>query len=290
MALLFCRRESIVLLQNKGYLVPLDAAAMKGKTMAIIGPTANDSAVLMGGKSDYCPEHSVSLYEGLSDFAEKSGATVTTSPQSGADGASMISEAELALTVQEADIVFLAVGGVLGHEGADRVNITLPDPQPALIESTIAACAAASKPLVLVLVNGEPVALDAYVDRIDVILEAFEGGQAAGTAFAEIVFGEVSPSGVMPFTTYPADFVNQIAMDNYDMRAGPGLTYRFYKQQPTFTFGHGESYVSWEQKWGPASAMPAPTQSAATLRGQGVVFPVVVANKGLPQGANYGGR
>ena len=45
----------------------------------------------------------------------------------------MISAAELKLTVQAADIIFLAVGGVLGHEGVDRVNITLPDPQPALV-------------------------------------------------------------------------------------------------------------------------------------------------------------
>ena len=283
-------RESIVLLQNKDYQLPLNLAALKGKTLAIIGPTANNSAVLMGGKSDYCPEHSVSLWEGLNDFAEKWGFTVITSSGSGPDGDDLISESELARTVQAADFVFLAVGGVLGQEGRDRVNITLPDPQPSLVESTIASCAAASKPLALVLVNGEPVAIDAYVDRIDTIVEAFEGGQAGGTAFADIVFGEVAPSGVMPFTTYPATFVDQIAMDNYDMRAGPGLTYRFYKEKATFPFGHGESYVNWKQKWGPLSTMPAATQSATTLRGEGIVFPVVVTNTGLPAGATYAGR
>jgi hypothetical protein len=268
----------------------LNPAALKGKTLAIIGPMATDSAVLMGGKSDYCPEHSVSLWEGLNKTAEKWDFTVITSTGSGPDGGDLISEPELAQTVQTADFVFLAVGGVLGSEGKDRINITLPNPQPALVESTIASCAAASKPLALVLVNGEPVAIDAYVDRIDTIVEAFEGGQAGGTAFADIVFGEVAPSGVMPFTTYPAEFVNQIAMDNYDMRAGPGLTYRFYKDKATFEFGHGESYVNWEQKWGPSASMPAATQSAATLQGEGIVFPVLVTNKGLPIGATYAGR
>jgi hypothetical protein len=281
-------RESIVLLQNKKLLLPLNPMALKGKTVAIIGPMANNSAVLMGGKSDYCPEHTVSLYEGVSTVGKQAGFTVITSPSMMGGGGGETELMQQQQAVDTADVIFLAVGGVLGHEGLDRVNITLPEPQPALVESTIAAAAAAGKPLVLVLINGEPVAIDAYVDRIDTIVEALEGGQAGGTAFADIVFGDVAPSGVLPFTLYKADFVNQIPMDNYDMRAGPGLTYRFHKGQPSFTFGHGESYVGWEQKWG--AAMPAAKQSAATLQGPGLVFPVVVTNTGTLKGASYEGK
>ena len=208
--------------------------------------------------------------------------------QHGFNVVSLPSDSPLSLqsdAAASADVVFLCVGGILGHEGLDRVNITLPPPQPALVEAAIAA---AGPKLVLVLVNGEPVAIDEYVGRIDTIVEALEGGQSAGTALAEIVLGEVSPSGVLPFTMYPASFVDERRMDNYDMRgdsATPGLTYRFYRDTPVFEFGHGLSYVGWDIKWG--TGMPAASATAATLR-RGLALPVTVTNTGNLPGSAVG--
>ena len=253
-------QESVILLKNSARMLPLNPAALKGKTIAVVGPLANSTAVEMGGKNDYCPESTVSMCEGVS----KVGAT---------HGFTVMCDDSVALA-NAADVVLLCVGGVLGHEGSDRANITLPEPQPALVDQMIAS---AGSKLVLVLVNGEPIAIDAYVNRIDTIVEAMEGGQAGGTAFADIVFGEVSPSGVLPFTMYPANFVNEIAMDSYDMRAAPGRTYRFYTGDATYVFGHGLSYVGWSAKFG--ATMPAAAQSTASLRA-GIVLPVSVTNTG----------
>lgn len=72
-------RESVVLLQNRKLLLPLRASALAGKTVAVMGPMANDSAVLMGGKSDYCPQHSVSLFEGMSAAGQQVRASDTFS-------------------------------------------------------------------------------------------------------------------------------------------------------------------------------------------------------------------
>ena len=60
-------------------------------------------------------------------------------------------------------------------------------------------------------------AMDGFKDRVDGILDVFEGGQAAGTGAAQILFGDYSPSGMMPFTTYPADFVTKVKMSDMSM-------------------------------------------------------------------------
>jgi hypothetical protein len=201
----------------------------------------------------------VSLFEGLSAVANVSHFSATYT--SGSDMAA----AQAA--VASADLVIVTVGGILGHEGLDRVNITLPQPQPALVEAMIVSCAAKKIPLILVLVNGEPVAVDAYAARVGTMVEAMEGGQSAGTALSDVLFGVVSPSGMLPFTMYPADFVNQVPMSDMSMRpsaTSPGHTYRFYTGAPTFAFGHSISYATWGLSWG--KSMPAATQTEAALR------------------------
>jgi hypothetical protein len=274
-AALAAARESIVLLKNSKRTLPLDETALRGRTVLMIGPPGGDARVLMGGKSDYCPEHSVSLFEGLQARANASGFTALYAPTLTA-----AVEAQL----RSAAAVLLTVGGVLGSEGRDRVNISLPAPQPAMVESVIAALGprGVADKLVLVLVNGEPVAIDQFEPRIGAIVEAMEGGQAGGTALADVLFGDVSPSAMLPFTMVEADFVNQVKMDDMSMRpnagtGSPGKTYRFYNKKPTFVFGFGLSYVDWGLAWG--KPMPAGTQSVAALHG-GLAFPVTVTNRG----------
>ena len=105
-------------------------------------------------------------------------------------------------TAMAADYTIVTRGGVQGHEGADRVQITLDD--GASMQAATDAITAAIPPskLALVVVVGEPVALEMYQTQFGAIILALEGGQAAGTAFAEVLSGATNPSGVLPFTMF----------------------------------------------------------------------------------------
>merc|ERR1712218_7201 len=143
---------------------------------------------------------------------------------------------------KKADFVIAAVGGVLGHEGHDRTVLTLPDTQTKLIDDVATAVGDPSK-LVLVVVSGEVVALEAYLHQFGAIVLALEGGQAAGTAFAEVVTGVTNPSGVLPFTMVTENFVDEVKMSDMSMRpntatGSKGKTYRFYTGRIVWPFGH----------------------------------------------------
>lgn len=88
--------------------------------------------------------------------------------------------------------------------GHDRTTLTLADTNMVGTTDAITKAVNASK-LILTVVVGEPVALEHYVDQFGVILLALEGGQAAGIAFAEVIFGMVNPSGALPFTMLVAN-------------------------------------------------------------------------------------
>ena len=125
-----------------------------------------------------------------------------------------------------------------GFFGGDRTTIDLPSVQTNLLKKL----SQLNIPIVFVLLNGSALAVNWEAENIPAIVEAWYPGQEGGTAVADVLFGNVSPSGRLPVTFYKS--VNQLpAFDNYDMK---GRTYRYFTQQPLYPFGYGLSYTSFK--------------------------------------------
>jgi beta-glucosidase len=123
---------------------------------------------------------------------------------------------------------------VPGFAGGDRVSISLPDPQEALLR----AVSATGTPVVLVLLSGSALAIPWAADHVPAILEAWYPGQAAGQAIADVLFGAESPAGRLPVTFYRS-LSDLPPFASYNME---GRTYRYFRGQALFPFGHGLSY------------------------------------------------
>ena len=123
-----------------------------------------------------------------------------------------------------------------GFAGGDRSSLDLPKVQQQLMEKVVAA--APGKPVVLVLQNGSALSIGWADAHVPAIVEAWYGGQAAGAAVGDVLFGNVSPAGRLPLTFYRS--VDQLPpFDDYAMK---GRTYRYFTGQPLYPFGHGLSY------------------------------------------------
>jgi beta-glucosidase len=157
-------------------------------------------------------------------------------------------ETEALRTARAADVVVLVMGlsprlegeemrvDVSGFAGGDRVDIGLPAAQERLLE----AVAATGKPTVLVLLNGSALAIPWAAEHVPAIMEAWYPGQAAGTAIADVLFGDYNPAGRLPVTFYRS----AAQLPPFSDYAMEGRTYRYFRGDPLFPFGHGLSYTS----------------------------------------------
>ena len=123
-----------------------------------------------------------------------------------------------------------------GFSGGDRTKLQLP----AVQESLIKEITALGKPVVLVMINGSAVAINWEKENLPAIIETWYAGQEAGTAIADVLFGDYNPGGKLPVTFYTSE--NDIpAFDNYDMK---GRTYRYFEGNALYSFGYGLSYTT----------------------------------------------
>ncbi|MER6080866.1 glycoside hydrolase family 3 C-terminal domain-containing protein [Streptomyces sp. NPDC001833] len=138
-----------------------------------------------------------------------------------------------------ADAVLVVAGNdphINGRETEDRTTLALPAHQERLLR----AARAANPATVLALVSSYPYAVDAA--RLPAVLWTAHGGQAAGTALARVLAGDVSPAGRLPQTWYASDADLPDLLD-YDV-LGARQTYLYFEGAPLFPFGHGLSYAS----------------------------------------------
>ncbi|MCL6615252.1 MAG: glycoside hydrolase family 3 C-terminal domain-containing protein, partial [Firmicutes bacterium] len=120
--------------------------------------------------------------------------------------------------------------------GDDRLSLDLPEVQEKLLK----AVCALGKPVVLVLMNGSPIAVNWAAENVPAIIEAWYPGEEGGTALADVLFGDYSPAGRLPVT-----FVRSVddlpPFTDYAMK---GRTYRYMEKEPLFPFGYGLSYTT----------------------------------------------
>jgi beta-glucosidase len=146
-------------------------------------------------------------------------------------------------------LVFVGLSDEWESEGHDRADMELPGGQVELIERV----AAANKNTVVVLNTGSPVTMTGWIDRVAAVVEAWYPGQECGNGIADVLFGDVNPSGKLP-TTFPRRLEDTPAYINYpgengQVLYGEGLFvgYRYYdkkKIEPLFPFGYGLSYTT----------------------------------------------
>jgi beta-glucosidase len=165
-----------------------------------------------------------------------------------------LADAEAKKLAARADVVVLAVGFDPGSEseGADR-TFNLPPGQDQLIQEITAA----NKNTIVVLTSGGNVAMNSWLDRVPALIEMWYPGQEGGRALAEVLFGEVNPSGHLP-VTFERRWEDNPVHDNYYPAAGTKrvvykegvfVGYRGYEKngtKPLFPFGYGLSYTTFK--------------------------------------------
>lgn len=251
-------RETITLLKNDGGLAPLNPK--KIRTIAVIGPNADRE--LLGGYSGK-PKFYTSVLDGIRakvgnrikvPFAEGCKITVGGSwnqdlvtPSDPLEDWRQIKDA--AQVAMSADVVVLAIGGneqtsreawSLKHMG-DRTHLEMVGRQEELVRAILST----GKPVIALLFNGRPLAINYLVQNVPVIFECWYLGQECGHAIADVLFGDFNPGGKLPITI-PRSVGHLPAFYNYKPSARRG--YLFDDVSPLFPFGYGLSYTKFAFK------------------------------------------
>ncbi|WP_191837287.1 glycoside hydrolase family 3 C-terminal domain-containing protein [Catellatospora chokoriensis] len=234
--------EGTVLLKNGGGLLPLAS----GGRIAVIGTFAQQPRFQGAGSSHINPHRLDDAYARLSELAEVTYAAGYRRDSDETDDALLAEAVEAA---RAADTVLLYVGLTESYEteGLDRTHLRLPASHDALV----AAVAAANPRTVVVLHNGAPVEMPWHAD-VPAIVEAYLGGQAGGSAVADVLFGRCEPGGRLA-ETFPHRWADNPvhALANgprqAEYRESVYVGYRYYDTAGAdvlFPFGHGLSYTS----------------------------------------------
>ena len=242
-------QQGITLLKNERGLLPLDRT--KIKSIAVIGPNGADTQ--LGGRwsADVVPFYTVTVLDGIKKKLPV-GVTVASAqgcPRTSPGSADALHEA-VALAAKS-DIAVVVVGMDKDYEGEelDPPNLYLPGDQDKLIQ----AVSAVNKNTIVVLNNGSPVLMDKWLGKVPGLVEAWYAGQETGTAVADILFGDVNPSGKLPDTLASrredysdwGNYPGNGTVVNY--AEGLYVGYRHFdraKIAPLFPFGFGLSYTT----------------------------------------------
>ncbi|MGH7701229.1 MAG: glycoside hydrolase family 3 N-terminal domain-containing protein, partial [Gemmatimonadales bacterium] len=271
-------RQAIVLLENRGGLLPLGSRVRR---LALIGPLADDRPNLRGpwhgqGRA----EDVVTVLEGMRRRAG-TGVQVLHARGAGLTDTATAGIAEAVALARRADVAVLVLGeaDTMSGEAASRAHLGLPGAQ----EDLLRAVHATGKPVVLVLMSGRPLVLPWATEHVPAILETWFLGTETGNAVADVLFGDVAPSGRLPVSVPWA--VGQIPIYyNHKNTGRPPAENKFTSKYldvpvtPRYPFGYGLSYTTFAYADLRLSATGVPATGTLTVS-------VTVTNTGSREGA-----
>ena len=257
-AVLDMAKKSIVLLKNENKLLPLKS---DGKKIALIGELAAEKNSPLGNwritaddntavsvkealeartSENITFEHGVKIFEGQQHFVHELG--VNTDDPAGIDAAVTLAK--------NSDVVIMVLGehGLQTGEGRSRAELGFPGLQQQMLEAVFEV----NKNIVLVLMNGRPLAIPWAAENIPAILETWHLGTKSGDAIASVLYGEYNPSGKLPMT-FPRSVGQVPIYYNHKNTGRPGpvdlVFWSHYSDEsvkPLYVFGHGESYTTFD--------------------------------------------
>ena len=270
--------ESIVLLKNDSAMLPLSPSV---HTLAVIGPLADDSADVLG------PWHALGrsgeAVTALAGIKARVSTATTVLFARGCDvtGSDTTGFAEAVAAARRADVAVLVLGEAdsMSGEAASRSTLDLPGEQERLLE----AVAATGTPVVAVLMSGRPLAVPWAAEHVPALVEAWLLGVETGHALADVLFGDVAPSGKLPVSVPRA--VGQVPISYGHKNTGRQPSGQLYTSKyidlasgPLFPFGSGLSYTTFrygDLRLGATSIAPS----------EGLTVRVDVTNTGAREGA-----
>ena len=246
-------QESMVLLKNENSILPLDVRRIK--KLALIGPNADNEQTLL---ANYFGTPSV-IMTPYKSLKERYGDRIEITYIKGVDFVSKLEKApsfeQVAAEAGKNDVIVFVggisadyegeagdagAGGYAGFASGDRTSISLPFVQTELLKELKKT----GKPLIIVNMSGSIMSFEWERQHADAILQAWYGGQAAGDAITDVLFGEYNPAGRMPLTTYRSD-KDLPPFEDYSMS---NRTYRYFQGEPRYPFGYGLSYTSFSYR------------------------------------------
>ncbi len=274
-------QKSMVLLKNKDNILPLRAEHIKH--VVLIGPNADNGQAQLANYFGTPSEISTPY----SSLTKRYGKQMKISYMKGVGIMDTIpggpSFGEIAKEAGKADIIIFVGGITADYEGeagdagaagygafvsGDRTTIHLPEVQIQLMKELKKA----GKPIIVVNMSGSVMNFEWESEHADAILQAWYGGEAAGNAITDILFGAYNPAGRMPLTTYLRD--NDLPpFEDYSMS---NRTYRYFKGKVRYPFGYGLSYTQFSY-----SSISAPM---TVKTGESIVVKTTVKNEGLYDG------
>lgn len=237
-------RESLVLLENRKGLLPLDRNT---GSYVVVGPNAVDYESMLGNYNGF-PSALRTVAEAV---VAKVGPGIRVSVAKGCEltGSGPVWLGDTAIWSRRAEVNIAVVGysamiegeeGCAMEAGGDRTRYELPEVQMELLRQMKAF----GRPLVVVVLAGSPVDLSWIRENADAVLFAWYPGAMGGDAIADVLFGDYSPAGRLPIT-FPVSYDQLPPFEDYAMK---GRTYRFMDKEPMYRFGYGLSYTRFEYR------------------------------------------
>lgn len=234
-------QKSIVLLKNANNTLPLSKDI---KIPYVTGPFANSADMLIGSYYGISP-NLVTVLEGVADAVSlssslnyRSGALPfqkNINPKNWAPNVAKESDVTICVVGLTADFEGEEVDAIASGNIGDKVDLKLPQNQ---IDYVKQIAGVKKGPLVLLIASGSPVSLEGIEEHCDAIMQIWYPGEQGGNAVADVLFGDISPSGHLPIT-FPKNVAQLPVYDDYSMQ---GRTYKYMTEEPMFPFGFGLTY------------------------------------------------